>query len=65
VTAEPSPSFHDPDMDMNRAVGLWVQIKMTPFFAAILKCFAPGLYRPVTPRRSVDRELEQFSPPLE
>jgi hypothetical protein len=65
VTAEPPTSFQDPDMDMNRAIGFWAQVKMSQFFAAILRCVAPGLYRPVTPRRSVDRELEQFSPPLE
>lgn len=65
MTAELPTSFQDPDMDMNRAIGLWAQVKMSQFFAAILRCVAPGLYRPVTPRRSVDRELEQFSPPLE
>jgi hypothetical protein len=65
VTAEPPTSFQDPDMDMTQAIGLWAQVKMSQFFAAILRCVAPGLYRPVTPRRSVDRELEQFSPPLE
>lgn len=59
MASEPSTSFHDPDMDMNRAVGLWAQVRMSRFFAAILGCFAPGL---VTPRRAVDRE---FSPPLE
>jgi hypothetical protein len=51
----------DPDMDMNRVVGRREPVKMLRMIAAALRWFAPGLYGTETPRRSVDRELEQFS----
>jgi len=49
-------------MDMNRAVGRAPRVKMRRLVAA-LRWFAPGIYTMETPRRSVDRELEQFSSP--
>ena len=52
----------DPEMDMNRAVGRVPRIRMSRFVAA-LRWLAPGIYAMETPRRSVDRELEQFSSP--
>lgn len=52
----------DPEMDMNRAVRLAPRVKMSRLVAA-LRWLAPGIYAMETPRRSVDRELEQFSSP--
>ena len=54
----------DPEMDMNRAVGRGPRVRMSRLVAA-LRWLAPGLYAMETPRRSVDRELEQFSSPWE
>jgi len=51
-------------MDMNRAVGRVPRVTMWRLVAA-LRWLAPGLYAMETPRRSVDRELEQFSSPWE
>lgn len=55
-------NISDPEMDMNRAVGRAPRVKMRRLVAA-LRWFAPGIYTMETPRRSVDRELEQFSSP--
>jgi hypothetical protein len=54
----------DPEMDMNRAVGRRPRVPMSRLVAAF-RWLAPGLYAMETPRRSVDRELEQFSSPWE
>jgi len=54
----------DPEMDMNRAVGRGPRVRMWRLVAA-LRWLTPGLYTMETPRRSVDRELEQFSSPWE
>ncbi|MFZ1122920.1 MAG: hypothetical protein WB580_02855 [Candidatus Binataceae bacterium] len=47
---------------MNRAVGRPPRVRMSRLVAA-LRWLAPGIYTMETPRRSVDRELEQFSSP--
>ena len=52
----------DPEMDMNRAVGRAPRERMWRLVAA-LRRLTPGIYAMETPRRSVDRELEQFSSP--
>jgi hypothetical protein len=54
----------DPELDMNRAVGRAPRVKMRRLVAA-LRWLSPRLYAMETPRRSVDRELEQFSSPWE
>lgn len=59
------PSVRDPEMDMIRAVGFKAGVRMSHVLAAMLRWLAPELYAVKTPRRSVDRELEQFSPPRE
>jgi hypothetical protein len=59
MTAE--PLIRDPEMDMKRAVRRRRWVRMLRMIAAALRRFAPGLYGIETPRRSVDRELEQFS----
>jgi hypothetical protein len=59
------PLIRDPDMDMDRVVDRRGWVKMLRMIAAALRSFAPGFYRMETPRRSVDRELEQFSSPWE
>jgi hypothetical protein len=53
--------IRDPEMDMDRVVGRRGRVKMLRVIAAALRWFAPGLYAMETPRRSVDREREQFS----
>jgi hypothetical protein len=65
VNAEPLISVYDPEMDMNRAVGFQARVKMSLVVTATLRWLAPGLFGIETPRRSVDRELEQFSSPWE
>jgi hypothetical protein len=52
----------DPEMDMNRAVERAPRERMWRLVAA-LRRLTPGIYAMETPRRSVDRELEQFSSP--
>ena len=47
---------------MNRAVGRAPRERMWRLVAA-LRRLTPGIYAMETPRRSVDRELEQFSSP--
>jgi len=64
VDAQRLISVSDPEMDMNRAVGRAPRVTMWRLVAA-LRWLAPGLYAMETPRRSVDRELEQFSSPWE
>jgi hypothetical protein len=51
-------------MDMNRAIARAPSVVMWRLIAA-LRWLAPGIYGMQTPRRSVDRELEQFSSPWE
>jgi hypothetical protein len=63
VKTEPSTNVYDPEMDMNRAVGFRARVKLSQVVAAALRWLAPGLYGIETPRRSVDREREQFSSP--
>jgi len=53
--------IRDPEMDMKRAVGRRKWVRMLRMIAAALRRFAPALYGIETPRRSMDRELEQFS----
>ncbi len=55
-------SVSDPEMDMNRIAGRVPRVRMSRL-AAALRWFAPGIYAMETPRRSVDRELEEFSSP--
>jgi hypothetical protein len=55
------PLFRDPDIDMKRAMDQREWVRMLRMIAATLRRFAPGFYVIETPRRSVDRELEQFS----
>jgi hypothetical protein len=57
--------IRDPEMDMDRGVGRRERVKMLRVIAAALRGFAPGLSGIETPRRSVDREREQFSSPWE
>ncbi len=57
-------SVSDPEMDMNRAIARAPSVVMWRLIAA-LRWLAPGIYGMQTPRRSVDRELEQFSSPWE
>jgi hypothetical protein len=59
------PLIRDPDMDMDRVVDRRGWVKMLRMIAAALRGFAPGSYGMETPRRSVDREREQFSSPWE
>jgi hypothetical protein len=49
---------------MNRAVAYRPRVRMRRLVAAF-RWLTPGLYTMETPRRSVDRELEQFSSPWE
>jgi hypothetical protein len=58
-------SISDPEMDMNRAVGRPARFKMLRMIGGALRWIAPGLCGIETPRRSVDREREQFSSPWE
>jgi hypothetical protein len=52
----------DPEIDMNRAVERAPRVRMRRLVAA-LRWLTPRIYGMETPRRSVDRELEQFSSP--
>jgi hypothetical protein len=54
----------DPEIDMNRAVARAPVLGMGRLVAA-LRWLSSGLYTMETPRRSVDRELDQFSSPWE
>lgn len=63
MNAEPLINVYDPEMDMNRAIGLRARAKMSHMVAAALRWLAPRSFGVATPRRSVDRELEQFSSP--
>jgi hypothetical protein len=47
---------------MNRAVERTPRVRMRRLVAA-LRWLTPAIYGMETPRRSVDRELEQFSSP--
>jgi hypothetical protein len=53
----------DPEIDMNRNIGRSPRVKTR--LVAALRWLAPGVYGMESPRRSVDRELEQFSSPWE
>jgi hypothetical protein len=64
VDAQRLTSISDPEMDMNRAVAYRPRVRMRRLVAAF-RWLTPGLYTMETPRRSVDRELEQFSSPWE
>jgi hypothetical protein len=64
VDAERLINVSDPEMDMNRAVGREPRARGWRLVAA-LRWLTPGIYAMETPRRSVDRELEQFSSPWE
>ena len=57
-----SINVSDPEMDMNRAVERAPRVRMWRLVEA-LRWLTPGIYAMETPRRSVDRELEQFSSP--
>jgi len=62
VDAQRLADISDPEMDMNRAVGRAPRVG-TSRLAAALRWLAPGVYTLQTPRRSVDRELDEFSSP--
>jgi hypothetical protein len=64
VDVQRSLNVSDPEMDMNRAVGRLPRVRMWRLVAA-LRWLSPGIYAMETPRRSVDRELEEFSSPWE
>jgi hypothetical protein len=64
VNAQRLINVSDPEMDMNRAAGRSPHARMWRLVAAI-RWLTPGIYGMETPRRSVDRELEQFSSPWE
>jgi len=49
---------------MTRVVGHGPRVRMWRLVTA-LRWLMPGVYAMETPRRSVDRELEQFSSPWE
>jgi hypothetical protein len=49
----------EPDMDMNRPLAPVVGVRR---LMAALRWFRPSLYMIETPRRSVDRELQEYSP---
>ncbi len=51
-------SVSEPDMDMNRVAG--ARARGSRLMAA-LRWFRPALYMIETPRRSVDRELQEYS----
>ncbi|HLK85690.1 MAG TPA: hypothetical protein VKT27_04220 [Candidatus Binataceae bacterium] len=53
---------HDPEIEMNRIA--LPRFRMRRLVAA-LRRLAPGMYVMEKPRRSVDRELEEFSSPWE
>lgn len=64
---EPLIRISDPEMDMDRALDSQVRLKMSQLLASALKWAAPR-YSPKsteTPRRSLDREFEWFSPTRE
>ena len=56
-------TVYDPEMDMDRDIGFRASVKMSHMITAALRWFVPS--RMETPCRSVDRELEQFSPSWE
>jgi hypothetical protein len=64
VDAQQSNNFSDPEMDMSRVVGRGPRVRMWRLVTA-LRWLRPGVYAMEPPRRSVDRELEQFSSPWE
>jgi hypothetical protein len=64
VDAQQLNSFSDPEMDMARVVGREPRVRMWRLITA-LRWLRPGIYAMKPPRRSVDRELEQFSSPWE
>lgn len=64
MNTNPLTRVFDPEMDMDRTVGLQAQLKISRVFAAAQRWFAPrGLATRSleTPRRSIARELEPFS----
>ena len=64
VDAERLINIADPEMDMHRVVGRPLRVRMWRLVAA-LRWLSPGIYMMESPRRSVDRELEEFSSPWE
>lgn len=50
-------SISEPDMDMNRAAGARVR----GWRLMALRWFRPALHMIETPRRSVDRELQEYT----
>ena len=61
VEIQRSINVSDPEMDMDRAVERASRVRWR--LVAALRWLTPGIYGMETPRRSVDRELEQFSSP--
>ncbi len=53
-----SVSISEPDMDMNRGPGSRVKPSL---LMTALRWFKPSLHMIETPRRSVDRELQEYS----
>lgn len=64
VDAQQLNSFSDSEMDMARVVGREPRVRMWRLITAV-RWLRPGIYAMKPPRRSVDRELEQFSSPWE
>lgn len=64
VDAQRLINVPDPEMDMNRVAGRTPLVRMWRLITA-LKRLTPGAYAMAPPRRSVDRELEEFSSPWE
>jgi hypothetical protein len=52
----------DPEMDMNRVIERAPRVRMRRLVDA-LRRLGPGIFAMETPRRSVGRELEEFSSP--
>jgi hypothetical protein len=62
VDIQRSINVSDPEIDMNRAIERAPRVRMWRLVEA-LKRLGPGIFAMETPRRSVDRELEEFSSP--
>ena len=60
VVAEQFESFSDPEMDMNRAVRAAENSGIYRFIAT-LRRFSPGFFTVQSPKRSVDRAVQEFS----
>lgn len=64
MSPERTVNVSEPEMDMNRAVAQRSRFGMWRLFG-VLEWLSPRIYAIENPRRSVDRELEEFSSPWE